>query len=288
MGLRRSISEAKRSCTLDEAAFDHPDTNEDAAYWIGFLMADGWVWRNRISVAVSGVDHGHIETYKRFLNSSHKIYVGSNTRGFNTVEGATLTSLTVTSTKLVQALAYWGVVPRKSHIARALQGIETNHHFWRGVVDGDGYIRTPVKNGRPYPTLGLVGSYDIVHQFRDFVLPHGDGQKCTVCLMKGRTWMGQLSGTFAVTVAHLLYDGCRTSLNRKAVIAENLAWSPKPRGEFDYSKPRKNAKVNPEQVREIRRRAAEGESQRSLAELFGLTQQGVSSIVRRTCWKRIR
>lgn len=47
------------------------------------------------------------------------------------------------------------------------------------------------------------------------------------------------------------------------------------------------AKVSEDDVREIRRRCARGESQSSVAADYGLTQVGVSCIVRRKTWAHV-
>jgi hypothetical protein len=48
-----------------------------------------------------------------------------------------------------------------------------------------------------------------------------------------------------------------------------------------------NPKLTPEQVREIRSRAAAGETQRSLALAFGMYQSSISGIVTRKWWREV-
>lgn len=47
------------------------------------------------------------------------------------------------------------------------------------------------------------------------------------------------------------------------------------------------SKITPDQVREVRRRAASGESQQVIARAFGITQANVSCIHRRVSWKHL-
>ena len=48
-----------------------------------------------------------------------------------------------------------------------------------------------------------------------------------------------------------------------------------------------NARLTTEQVREIRRRCASGETQRRVATSYGLCQQHISDIIRRHLWKTV-
>lgn len=50
------------------------------------------------------------------------------------------------------------------------------------------------------------------------------------------------------------------------------------------TKMHKNAKANPEMVRAIRREAAQGITQVTLAKKYGLAQPNISKIVRRISW----
>jgi NUMOD3 motif len=63
----------KRTYTLNESVFDNP--NEEANYWIGFLMADGNVYIDNglpnIRLALAEKDVEHLEKYRKFMGSSH-------------------------------------------------------------------------------------------------------------------------------------------------------------------------------------------------------------------------
>src|SRR5579859_3912965 len=109
----------KRPCELNEAAFD--DAGEEAMYWAGFLMADGTVFHARrtqpvIRLSLNEGDAGHVESFRAFLGSTHKIGHGVR-EGFS--ESQPTASLAVASARLVEALARLGVLPRKSFTAVA-------------------------------------------------------------------------------------------------------------------------------------------------------------------------
>ncbi len=168
----RSISEAKLLSNnprrFDESVFD--TITEESAYWIGFLMADGCViYRGKgnshpsISLVLAIKDKKHLEKFKEFLKSKYKT---TAIRCKNTKK--IISSRTVIhSRKVAYILRKYGVVPRKSFIAKALNGIESNKHFWRGVIDGDGCIDKRVKK---YTRLRLVGSKFLLKQFKHYCI----------------------------------------------------------------------------------------------------------------------
>lgn len=242
--LRRHGRESRkhtRTHTLNEAAFDGVEHSPEGQYWAGLLMADGCVTggtrRNGLSVALrlSGEDGALVHQFREFLGSSHAVHVGPGPRNFNTTY---VTSFSVRSNRLAEALARVGVVPRKSLTAEA-RLIEDSRDFWRGVVDGDGCLgihrATPAADG-PIPYLGLCGSGRIVQQFSEFVSGRLERRGAKPRRRRGvNLWEVRFLGWTAVSVARLLYEGAPVALERKRRLAEGImAWgnshTPKPRG----------------------------------------------------------
>lgn len=61
---------------VNHGAFDV--VTNDAAYWIGFLFADGSVIKQKrggalIQLRLSEIDRGQVEAFRRFLGSTHAI-----------------------------------------------------------------------------------------------------------------------------------------------------------------------------------------------------------------------
>ena len=50
-------------------------------------------------------------------------------------------SLRFSSKKIADILAMFGVIPKKSLVAKVI-GLEGNRHFWCGVLDRDGWLET--------------------------------------------------------------------------------------------------------------------------------------------------
>ena len=224
----RPLAIAKRSHSLRDDAFD--ELTEEARYWIGFLMADGCVHGKpeqtpRISLGVAEPDLPHLLRFRRFLGSSHRVYQGKggHCNGYKCLPTC---MLTVTSSRLAERLASFGVLPRKSLTAKVEQ-LESDRHFWRGAVDGDGWVTLQTTKGYTFPLIGLVGSLQLVEQFYEFVLSIG-------CVMKAKPnkqmniWCFRTAGTFALQMVQHLYADCEVALPRKHRIArEILQWKPK-------------------------------------------------------------
>jgi len=216
----RSVGKAIRTCSLNEAAFDI--ITEEAAYWIGFLMADGCITdrghSTYINLMLASKDAGHVEAFQRFLGSNHKIGL-EKARGFAGSTGGS--KLSVASKRLAAILARYGVVPRKSHTTKVI-GLEHNRDFWRGVVDGDGWvsIQHPKTLRHAKPCVGLTGSLELLTQFCTFVEtiapshvhPHPMHSIFSV------SWLGRS----ALTVVRSLYTNCTISLPRKWEMAKRI------------------------------------------------------------------
>jgi hypothetical protein len=189
-------------------AFDAID--EASAYWIGFLMADGNIddtpgQTPRVRLSLQPRDAGHVEAFRVFLGSTLQArHMGH------------LVTLSVASARLVDSLACYGVIPRKTKIARVV-GLESNRDFWRGVVDGDGCLTWCGRS----PRLNVTGSAGIVGQFVDFIrkfCPDYRGSSRPV----HDSFSVTLSSGRARTMVSVLYRDCRIALPRKLERARRI------------------------------------------------------------------
>ena len=139
------ISKACKKYTLNEHVFDIVDT-EEKAYWLGFLMADGYNHETKCCVALrlSAIDREILEKYKKFLETNVPIYT------FTRVTPVTkLTKqyceVNVCSPYFSEQLSKIGCIQGKTYtlefpdIPKYLYS-----HFIRGYFDGDGCLS--VKN----------------------------------------------------------------------------------------------------------------------------------------------
>ena len=120
---------------IDQHYFDAIDC-EHKAYWLGVLTSDGFVNDKEISLCLKIDDIELIEKFKYDLQSEHPIK--TNKDGNPT--------LTICCRSLCNALKSYGLHNRKSwnlDINNVIKHIpfEYEHHFLRGLFDGDGSIR---------------------------------------------------------------------------------------------------------------------------------------------------
>eukprot|EP01084_Bolivina_argentea_P072460 131570_1 len=101
------------------------------AYWLGFLFADGCVWKRgsnySITLALKCTDHSHIEKYKNALQSSYKLGL------WKTNNPCCLATHCMSDSVLAMDLIKLGCVPRKSLILDWPNDIPDQyvHHFVR-------------------------------------------------------------------------------------------------------------------------------------------------------------
>lgn len=199
---------------VDESVFS-TITNE-SAYWIGFLMADGVVTQRQphhqphIKLALHAKDKKHVQKFRDFVRSDAPI------REYLTNNGKTpVVEFQLCSQRIANDLALYGVVQRKSLTAKALR-LENNRHFWRGVIDGDGWIGTPVRKG-----IELVGAKPLLDQFCAWCgqLNLGPLPKSTIHKTIYRVRLPQ---RFVIPVLKELYQSNDVCLERKKERAQLL------------------------------------------------------------------
>lgn len=152
---------ATRVYPIREDAFDR--LTPDAAYWAGFLLADGCVSAaGRITLVLKAADVEHVRAWLRFMGSDDRPISNDGARA----------RAQVSSRRVAAALAAHGVV-----VGKTFTNVSTSSElarmpaFWRGMIDGDGTIT--LAKGTHGPNVGLVGSPAIMEQYAEF--PDGRG-----------------------------------------------------------------------------------------------------------------
>lgn len=226
----------RRRANINEHVFDVLETPEQF-YWLGFLLADGCVTsresRPVVALGLSQRDSAHVERFRQFISSGHRLEVA---------RGAC--ALGVVAPHMAARLMELGIEPRKSGREQASQELSGSRDFWRGVLDGDGWIKYH-RNG--WGEVGLCGSEVLCGQFLSYVRTFVRTDASVKKAPKANCWSIRLRGYHAVTVMRVLYEGCPVALSRKAVEAKAAVEAFKERGH-------QKGKLTDEQVREIRSR----------------------------------
>lgn len=205
----RPLTETSRRFHVQEDFFDVIDS-ERKAYWLGMLAADGSVSGNVVNLSLQCGDVAHVERFRADIGSSHpiKTNVGQKLLAFRCKH-------------MISALAEHGIVPRKSWTySPRLQLIppHLHRHFWRGMVDGDGWI-TVGKTGQRM--LGLCGTEMVVSLFKSFM--EGQGAVARIWRQPESVWCSAVSNRDGFAkISTVLYADCEVFLARKAARIDAL------------------------------------------------------------------
>lgn len=129
---------------LDEDFFEDIDT-EEKAYWLGFMMADGYVYRKQtktkdsymVGIKLQKKDEIIIQKFKKTLKTNARIKKVNSKRGEKTYEAR---EISFYSEKMAFDLMKNGVIPRKTGKETIPKNLKKRllSHFVRGYFDGDG------------------------------------------------------------------------------------------------------------------------------------------------------
>lgn len=227
---------------MNHAAFDCVPLTEAAAYWLGFLMADGCVHDGKPSQAgrsPNGIRNPHgynppqssISLDLGVADADHvrafAVFVGIDPmKVSDTRHHGKSAELRFTSAPMAATLARYGITPRKSLTACSV-GVADNRHFWRGVVDGDGCMTIRTCHNKfstaLSPGVHLVGSSPLVAQFTEYArLVAPESRLFVGRCQKSRAWQTSTSGRFAMSIIRELYTDCTIALPRKLELAQRI------------------------------------------------------------------
>lgn len=149
---------------IDELnCFNKIETEEDA-YWLGIMYTDGWIRSDRNSIGFGSVDLELVEKFKKYIGKDNKITVKlgsaqigkSLPNGRNVKTAKDFYTYEFSSKQVKNNLIKLGCLPKKSKIlqcpTKEQVPDELLWHFYRGCVDGDGWISTN------YKSTGLLGT----------------------------------------------------------------------------------------------------------------------------------
>lgn len=209
------------SGSLKHNAFDI--LTPESLYWIGFIYADGYISiknnRYLLSLDINTKDKIHLEKFKSFLSAGVSIRDTIRRKNLNGEIKEYYTSIiTISSKPLVERLISLGFTNKKTYDATVYSALVKSKDFWRGVVDGDGWISNTHTRQYKYTWLGLCGTIDTVQSFIDFVKQNDIQTNVTTARFKKGTknnYETAFVNNIAKQVLDLLYKNSTLYLNRK-------------------------------------------------------------------------
>lgn len=124
----------KRTKKINHNFFE--ELTPTAAYYLGFLAADGCVYqkRNLIKVTLSSVDREFLEEFKKALAAEREVVDSVTNKGFS------ISTFAFSSQKIKETLAYYDIKPNKTYLGISMKNIpdELKMCWIKGFFDGDG------------------------------------------------------------------------------------------------------------------------------------------------------
>lgn len=215
--------------------------NEEKAYWLGFIMADGCVnvtrrkrvdsnfYTNKYSLVLSlkNEDKNHLVKFCKAINYDDLPKDDYCSDGFNKHK---IVRLAINNKTIVFDLISLGVIPRKS-LKEKEPKINYNllKHFYRGYFDGDGCfykakklnLKARSKSEMSKWLITLCGSKKIINSFNNYI-----GKKLNIYNKSSSRKNGLNSIVFssktAYIVANHLYENSNIYLDRKFYLYEKI------------------------------------------------------------------
>lgn len=200
------------------AAFSGSPVSDEAAYWAGFILADGSVRQKNASMDISlhESDATHLRAMAAFICPTTEV---------NQCFGRPAVRFCVHGRPIVQALRRFGIVPQKSYGHPLPELTESERpHFLRGFFDGDGCVGVYLQKGsaRSYPHWKVVGTESWLRNIQEgFALMFG---RCGSMHCYGSYWALQYVGSAVPRI--LRYLAGEPCLHRKWLIAGRITAEP--------------------------------------------------------------
>ena len=158
------LKDKVKKYNFNEDYFEKIDT-EDKAYFLGFIVADGCINSKTNTLNISQKETDILYEFKKYINFEGPIF---------TSKKRNISSINMSSSKLKSDLHKLGIIGNKTMIVKYPEiSRHLEHHFMRGLFDGDGCISIHKKreDGRDTTDRGQVnicsGSKDFIETYVD-------------------------------------------------------------------------------------------------------------------------
>lgn len=127
---------------INEEAFSDP-TEAECAYFYGWLLTDGCLretkYAHSVTIQLQRGDISVLEALQSYLGLEGRIKVRER-YDKRTDKTYSSCNLSFQYAPITERLIRYGLSPRKSTIEFAPPEFTMSSHFWRGVLEGDGYL----------------------------------------------------------------------------------------------------------------------------------------------------
>ena len=174
---RYKLSKSCKKYKLNEHIFDVTDT-EEKAYWLGFLMADGYNHENKgcVALRLQAEDREILEKYKRFLETDVPIYSFTRVTKINNIKRE-YCEVNICSPYFSEQLSRLGCTQGKTYTLE-FPNIKDSlyNHFIRGFFDGDGCLSIKDRKDRKVRgtcmnyTFNIVGKESVLLKIQDILV----------------------------------------------------------------------------------------------------------------------
>lgn len=175
-GVNTSYSKGNKRQLYNEDYFELIDT-EDKAYWLGFLMADGCVYKGqdkysyRLQINLSYVDIEQLNNFQNDIGSNYTITIKeNNSKLIKRKENKEIALLKVNSTKMCKDLMQKGMLPKKTfneHFPFIDESLYS--HYIRGYFDGDGCISCNTSKNTNQWSFEIIGGMQSIVNMYDII-----------------------------------------------------------------------------------------------------------------------
>ena len=195
--------------------FDEINTS-DKAYWLGFIIADGYLNdnKNMLRIKLGDKDKHHLEKFIQFIDGDESMLKSEK----HNITGNTQWYVSTYSPQIHDALKQLGVEQAKSG-KEHIPPIEEKYYrdFIRGLWDGDGFIRENLSG------IGLVGSRECLEFVQNLFQKELDIKPLKIYDHYNTYKIEYRSTKKAIPkILSYLYQDGDTSLDRKVELASQM------------------------------------------------------------------
>jgi hypothetical protein len=156
----RGLRESHLKYSINESIFKIIDSHEKA-YWLGFLYADGNIYKNKLQLRLGKKDFEHLKSFKNFLESNHTIYQDKNCYGIQ-----------IRCPKIVSDLLSLGIKPNKTQLVEYPTEKQVPKEyissFILGYFDGDGSIS--IRSNNSTYVINIIGTQHLLKGIQKVLL----------------------------------------------------------------------------------------------------------------------